>query len=72
MLALFLSALFALPVQPDPILDHNVASVLPTPAEERWLQIPWRTDLIQARLEAEREGKPLFFWVMDGHPLGCT
>ena len=72
MLALFLSAVCSLPVQPDPFLDRKVASVLPAPSEERWLQIPWRTDVLQARLEAEREGKPLFFWVMDGHPLGCT
>ena len=72
MLALFLSAVCSIAVQPDPLLDRKVVSVLPSSAEERWLQIPWRTDVMQARLEAEREGKPLFFWVMDGHPLGCT
>ena len=36
------------------------------------MQIPWRTNLMQARAESQRTGKPLFLWVMDGNPLGCT
>lgn len=52
--------------------DRNIAAILPKPSEERWLQIPWRTDLAAARAEANREGKPLFLWMMDGNPLGCT
>lgn len=36
------------------------------------MQIPWRTNVLQARAEAQRAGKPLFLWVMDGNPLGCT
>ena len=46
------------------------AGVLP-PAE-KWTQIPWETDLTAARQRAAREKKPLFLWIMDGHPLGCT
>ncbi|MFN3652850.1 MAG: hypothetical protein ACK47B_25005 [Armatimonadota bacterium] len=42
------------------------------PKGERWTEIPWETDLQQARTRAAREGKPLFLWIMDGHPLGCT
>lgn len=53
-------------------LEQKVASVLPAPEEERWLQIPWRTDLMQARADAQRAGKPLFMWIMDGHPLACV
>ena len=53
-------------------LDRDIASVLPKPAEERWLQIPWRTDLAAARVEANRDGKAMFLWMMDGNPLGCT
>jgi hypothetical protein len=56
----------------NPSLEQKIASVLPKPEEERWLQIPWRTDVAQARREAQRTGKPLFFWVMQGHPLGCV
>lgn len=53
-------------------LDAKVASVLPTPEEERWLTIPWRTNLMQARWEAQQLNKPLFLWVMNGNPMGCT
>lgn len=52
-------------------LEEKVRSVLPTAAEDRWLQIPWRADLAAARAEAQRAGKPLYLWVMDGNPLGC-
>src|SRR6185503_5558631 len=46
-------------------LAAKIASVLPTPQEERWLQVPWRMDLVQARAEAQRSGKPLFLWIME-------
>ena len=42
------------------------------PPAEKWTEIPWETDLTAARQRAAREGKPLFLWIMDGHPLGCT
>lgn len=53
-------------------LDQKIRSILPAPEEERWLTIPWRSDLMQARAEAQQQGKPLFLWIMDGHPLGCV
>lgn len=53
-------------------LDAKVASVLPTVQEDRWLEIPWRTELMSARVEARDQGKPLFVWTMNGHPLGTT
>ena len=34
--------------------------------------IPWMTDLCEAREKAAAEGKPLLVWVGDGHPLGWT
>ncbi|MDQ3813444.1 MAG: thioredoxin family protein, partial [Armatimonadota bacterium] len=55
----------------NPTLEQKVASVLPTKAEDRWLDIPWHADLMEARAEAERQGKPLFLWIMDGNPLAC-
>ena len=55
-----------------PSLDDRIAAVLPKPSEERWLQIPWRLDFAAARAEANDAAKPLFLWMMDGHPLGCT
>jgi len=53
-------------------LTERVKSVMPTTAEERWLEVGWRTDIRKARIEAQEAGKPLFFWVMNGHPMGCT
>ena len=34
--------------------------------------VPWMTDLWEARRKAAAEGKPLLVWVGDGHPLGWT
>jgi len=53
-------------------LDQAISGVLPKPDEERWLQIQWRLDFAAARAEANDKGKPLFLWMMDVHPLGCT
>ena len=57
---------------PGRSLDQRIAEVVPAAAEERWLQVPWRSDLLQARSEANQSGKPLFMWLMDGDPLGAT
>jgi hypothetical protein len=57
---------------PAPSLDDQIAAILPKASEDKWLQIPWRTNLMQARLEAQKAGKPLFLWVMVGNPQGCT
>ncbi len=46
--------------------------VAPRGEGERWAEIPWQTDLTEARQKAAREKKPLLMWIMDGHPLGCT
>lgn len=53
-------------------LQQKVKAMLPTAEESKWLSIPWRTDLGQARADAMRERKPIFMWIMNGHPLGCT
>lgn len=41
-------------------------------ADEPWRTIPWKIELLSARKAAAEEGKPIFIWAMDGHPLGCT
>jgi hypothetical protein len=53
-------------------LDANIASVVPQPTEDKWLTIPWRTNITLARREAQQSGKPLFLWIMNGSPLACT
>lgn len=53
-------------------LDQKINAVLPMSEEERFLQIPWQTDLLLARAQSERTGKPMFIWIMDGNVLGAT
>jgi hypothetical protein len=48
------------------------ALIKPAPGEDKWAEIPWLTDLWEARKRAAGEGKPILLWEMDGHPLGCT
>ena len=66
----------AAPAEP-PTLDPDQlpklqALIRPNERETAWLQIPWRSDLWEARRLAAREGKPILLWEMDGHPLGCV
>lgn len=44
----------------------------PRPEEVRWQEIPWQTDLWEARRVALKVGKPIFAWMMNGSVLGCT
>ena len=48
------------------------ALIKPQAGEDQWLQIPWQTNLWEARKKAAAEGKPILLWEMDGNPLGCT
>lgn len=64
------SLLLSLIVKPD--LDAEIRAVLPTTEEEKWLSIPWRTNLWDARKQAQAQNKPIFMWMMNGHPMGCT
>lgn len=57
---------------PGASLSARIDSVLPTAEEERFLAIPWRTNLIAARREAQVQRRPIFLWMMVGNPLGCT
>ncbi len=53
-------------------LDAKIAATVPTKDEDRWLTIRWRTNLMKARLEAQNLNRPMFLWVMNGNPMGCT
>ena len=48
--------------------DH----IRPTAEELRWQQIPWHSTFYSAVCEAQRAGKPILLWAMNGHPLACT
>lgn len=53
-------------------LTQKVKAIEPTAQEDKWRRIPWRIDLMSARDEAASENKPIFLWLMNGHPMGCT
>jgi len=53
-------------------LQDRVAALLPSSEEDRWLEVPWRTNMMTAISEAGRAGKPVLLWVMNGNPLGCA
>jgi hypothetical protein len=58
------------------LTDKNYADwkkhILPDTGELAWQQIPWATTFKDGILAADAAGKPLLFWTMNGHPLGCT
>jgi hypothetical protein len=78
---LFIAGLFSLawgftgpaaePIAPEQFAKLH-ALIKPEPGEEKWDQIPWLTNLWEARQRAAAQGKPILLWEMDGHPLGCT
>jgi hypothetical protein len=47
-------------------------SVKPTAEELSWQAIPWRPTFWEGVVEAQEKERPLLFWTMNGHPLGCT
>lgn len=53
-------------------VTSQVDSIWPSPDEEKWMEVGWRLDLFAARQESFNTGKPLFLWMMNGHPTGCT
>jgi hypothetical protein len=61
------------PEPPDlATLEEKIKSVLPTDDDNRWLEVGWRRSLQHARMESQTTGKPIFLWIMNGSPLGCT
>lgn len=46
--------------------------IKPHPGEAPWSEIPWMTDAWEARQKAAKEGKPIFAWLPNGEPCGCT
>jgi hypothetical protein len=56
----------------SPDLEHQVDALLPRAREERWMEVPWQRNVMRARELAQKEGKPIFLWAMNGNPFGCT
>jgi hypothetical protein len=70
-LSITLQAFAAEPIAPGQVTKLK-ALIEPGPGEEKWTEIPWLTNLWDARRKAATEGKPILLWEMDGHPLGCV
>lgn len=72
------------PQQPHPIepaltiapTEANFAAwrahIEPCDDELLWEQIPWHSTFADGLRAADQQQKPLLFWAMNGHPLGCT
>ena len=58
------------------LTDENraawVAHIQPAPEELAAESIDWIPSFARGVHEASRAGRPLLFWAMNGHPLGCT
>ena len=61
----------AQPIAPEQF-DRLQTMIKPHPGEAPWSDIPWMTDAWEARQKAAKEGKPIFAWLPNGEPLGCT
>lgn len=59
------------PIKPEQFSKLH-ALIKPQADEEKFMQIPWMTNLWDARKKAAAEGKPIILWEMDGHPLSCV
>ena len=51
--------------------DRLRALIKPHSGEDKWSEIPWASQLWEARNQAAALGKPILLWEMDGNPLGC-
>lgn len=49
-----------------------MAAIEPDATELAYRQVAWRTAFWPAVQEARALGRPILFWTMNGHPLGCT
>ena len=76
---LFLALCISFTATSDPFVEElseaefsRLHAQLQASSEAPWRTIPWKTSVLDAQAAAAREGKPIFIWAMDGHPLGCT
>ena len=43
-----------------------------TAVKEAWQTIPWQLTLLDARVSAAKDKKPIYMLCRSGHPLGCV
>ena len=52
--------------------DHYFELCRPKTSTEKWTEIPWISNLWEARQKSAAEMRPMFLWAMNGHPFGCV
>lgn len=52
--------------------ERWLSFIQPSEKEESYKRMSWRNEFWPAVEEAKKLGRPLLFWTMNGHPLGCT
>ncbi len=58
---------------PDADFDRLLKAIKPQPDESPWREIPWLTDVTEARRKASAEDKPIvILTAADGSPLSRT
>jgi hypothetical protein len=62
----------AAPTLTDANLQTWLNYIRPKPEELRYKAIAWQPTLWDGIVEAQKADKPILFWAMNGHPLGCT
>ena len=53
-------------------LERWLEHVQPNDGELATDSIDWIPEFAEGIRESARQGRPLLFWAMNGHPLGCT
>lgn len=75
LITLFTPAIAQLPLDRQigsATVERWLAKLVPPERELRWLEVDWVPSFGDAVLRAREERRPLLFWAMNGHPLGCT
>ena len=61
------------PEIPPADFDRLIEEIKPQPGESPWREIPWLTNVTEARRKAAAEDKPIvIFTAADGSPLSRT
>ncbi|MFT4540221.1 MAG: hypothetical protein ACI841_002558 [Planctomycetota bacterium] len=66
------TAELGLPPLDQELLPQWVELILPSETETKHETIPWLYSFSEGMLAAASSNKPMLFWAMNGHPLGCT
>jgi hypothetical protein len=73
--ALLIGTLLVTGQTPEPTLANFVQwrdYIRPKAQELSFESLDWKATFWEAVVEAQRTGKPILLWAMNGHPMACT